>query len=479
VSAHDTVDVALAIDLDGTLARTDVLIESVLQLLARHPFAVVALTGWLFRGRAEFKRRVAARVAVDAAHLPYEPRVLELAYAARAAGREVVLATAAALPHAEAVAAHLGCFDRVLATTAGCNLSARRKAAALVELYGERGFDYAGNARADAAVWKMARGAIVVNALPGAARAAQRAAPVLETIDERPSFARSLIRALRPYQWTKNLLVALPLVTAHRLGDPAALARGATAFVALCLVASAAYLINDLVDVAHDRSHPRKRWRPFAAGTLPLQIGIAAAPVLCVAGLVVAAALSPLFATTVVAYFALTLAYSFALKRVAILDVIVLSFLYTVRVLAGAAAVPVVASFWLLAFCTFLFLSLAMAKRYVELERLAAIGAEESKGRGYSASDAPMIASLGAAAGLISVLVLALYIDSPNVAPLYRSPEILRALCLVLLYWIGRVWLLAHRGELHDDPVVFALRDRVSVVLVLVTGVVILAATIA
>lgn len=477
MSAHDT-DVALAIDLDGTLTRTDVLIESVLQLVARQPIMLLALVGWLFRGRAEFKRRVAARVAVDAAQLPYEPRVLALARAARADGRVVVLATAASQPHAEAVAAHLGCFDRVLATTAGCNLSAQRKAAALVGLYGERGFDYAGNARADAAVWARARGAIVVNAAPGAARAAKGASTVLETIDDRPSFARSAMRALRPHQWAKNLLVGLPLLTAHRLGDPTALAHGATAFVALCLVASAGYLINDLVDVPHDRSHPRKRARPFASGALPLQLGIVAAPVLGGAGFLVAAALSPLFAATVAAYFALTVAYSFSLKRVAILDVIVLSLLYTVRVLAGAAAIPVVATFWLLAFCTFLFLSLAMAKRYVELDRLVTIGAQESKGRGYTASDAPMIASLGTAAGLMSVLVLALYIDSPNIAPLYQRAEFLWALCLVLLYWIGRVWLLAHRGELHDDPVVFALSDPVSLILVLLTGAVILAAAI-
>jgi len=479
VSTHDTADVALAIDLDGTLVRTDLLIESVLQLVARRPLALFAVFGWLFLGRAEFKRRVAARVAVDAARLPYEPRVLELARAARAAGREVVLATAAARPHAEAVAAHLGCFDRVLATGEGRNLSARHKAAALVALYGERGFDYAGNARADAAVWRVARGAIVVNPLPGAARAAQAAGAVLETVDTRAPRGRSLVRALRPHQWAKNLLVVLPLLTAHRVGDPAALAHAAAAFVVLCLVASAAYLVNDLVDLPHDRAHPRKRRRPFAAGELPPQVGLVAAPLLFVAGVAAAAALSLPFAAMVLGYFALTLAYSFALKRVPILDVIVLSLLYTVRVLAGAAAIPVVMSFWLLAFSTFLFLSLAMAKRYVELERLAAQGAEAPTGRGYAAGDASLLASLGTAAGLVSALVLALYIDSPGVAPLYRSPELLWPLCLVLLYWIGRVWLLAHRGELHDDPVVFALRDRVSLVLVLVTGAVLAAATLA
>jgi len=477
-TAPEGAAIALAIDLDGTLVRTDVLVESVLSLIKRNPVAVFALLGWLFLGKGEFKRRVAARVAVNAATLPYEPRVLALARAAHAAGRQVVLATAAALPHAQAVAAHLGCFDRVLATTEGRNLSARRKATALVGLYGDKGFDYAGNARADAMVWRVARGAIVVNPLPGAARAARACAPVLELIDLRPPRSRSLLRSLRPHQWAKNLLVFLPLLTAHRVDDPGALAHGAAAFVALCLVASAVYVINDLVDLAHDRTHPRKRSRPLAAGTLPLQFGLIAAPALLVAGFAVAIALSRPFAQLVGAYFALTLTYSFYLKRVAILDVIVLSLLYTVRVLAGAAAIPVPVSFWLLAFATFFFLSLAMAKRYVELESLAAAGVTEPAGRGYAASDAPMIASLGTGAGLVSVLVLALYIDSPRVAPLYRSPELLWPLCLLLLFWIARVWLFAHRGSLHDDPVVFALKDRPSLAVALLAGAVIWAATI-
>jgi len=476
VSAPAPTDVALAIDLDGTLVRTDVLIECVLQLVAHEPLAAFGLLGGLARGRAEFKRRVAARIAVDAAHLPYEPRVVELARAARAAGREVVLATAAAQSHAEAVAAHLDCFDRVLATAGGPNLSAERKAAALVELYGERGYDYAGNARADRAVWKSARGAIVVNPLPGAARAAHACAPVLETIDALPPRGRTLLRALRPHQWAKNLLVGLPLLTAHRLADPDALAHTAIAFVVFCAVASAVYLVNDLVDLPHDRAHPRKRARPFAAGALPPQFGLAAAPLLFAAGLAAAAALSTTFAAMVLAYATLTLAYSFGFKRIAMLDVIVLSLLYTVRVLAGAAAIPVVASFWLLAFSTFLFLSLAMAKRYVELDALAASGADAARGRGYAAGDAPMVARLGTAAGVVSVLVLALYIDSPGVAPLYRRPDLLWALCLLLLYWIGRVWLLAQRGLLHEDPVVFALTDRTSLVLMLATGAVIFAA---
>jgi 4-hydroxybenzoate polyprenyltransferase len=468
---------ALAIDLDGTLIATDLLIESSLALVARNPLMVFALAAWALRGKAELKRRVAARIAVDAPNLPYAPRVVALAREARAAGREVVLATGSPQPWAEAVAGHLGCFDRVLATADGANLTASRKARALVARYGERGFDYAGNAGIDGAVWRVAQGAIVVDPLPGAVRAARGAPELIATIDERPPRAVSLLHALRPHQWAKNLLVFLPLLTAHRLADPAALVPGIVAFVALCLVASAVYLVNDLADLAHDRVHPGKRRRPLASGALPLQYALVAAPALLVAGLLVASVLPVGFFVLVIAYFVATLAYTFGVKRVAILDVIVLALLYTIRVLAGAAAVQVVASFWLLAFCTFLFLSLAMAKRQVELERLAAADVAAPGGRGYVAADAPIVASLGVAAGMASVLVLALYIDSAAVAALYRSPHLLWPLCVLQLYWIARLWLLAHRGELHDDPVVFALKDRASLVLAVLAAAIIFVAT--
>jgi 4-hydroxybenzoate polyprenyltransferase/phosphoserine phosphatase len=469
-------DVPLVFDLDGTLVKSDVFLESALQLVGREPLGVFKLLGWVFLGKAELKRRVAARIPVDAATLRYEQRLLEMGQQARAVGREVVLATAAAESHAAAIAAHTGFFDRILASGNGENLSAHRKARALRLLYGEKGFDYAGNSRADAPVWRAARHAIIVNPLLGAATAAHANARVIEQIDERPPLARSLLDSLRVHQWAKNLLVFLPLLTAHRFTDLVGIGHLLAAFAALSLVASAVYIINDLLDLPHDRMHPTKRNRPLASGALPIQYAIAATPVLLIAGFAVAIAVSLPFAGMVAIYFALTLGYSLMFKRVAILDVLVLSLLYTVRVLAGAVAIPVPASFWLLAFSSFFFLSLAMLKRYVEIESLAAIGVASSAGRGYTKEDAPMIATLGTAAGLVSVLVMALYIESPAVAALYSNPEILWTLGLVLLFWVGRIWLLAHRGEVHDDPVVFALTDRTSFVVAVLSGVIIWAA---
>ena len=470
--------VALVFDLDGTLVKSDVFLESALRLLGREPLGVFKLFGWVFLGKAELKRRVAARIPVDAATLRYERRLLEMGRQARAAGREVVLATAAAESHAAAIAAHTGFFDRILATGSGENFSAHRKADALHALYGEKGFDYAGNSRADTPVWRAARYAIVVNPLWGAATAARANAQVIEEIDERPPLVRSLFDSLRVHQWAKNLLVFLPLLTAHRLTDLAGIGHLLAAFVAFCLVASAVYIINDLLDLPFDRVHPTKQHRALASGALPIQYALAATPVLLIAGFAVAIAVSLPFAGMVAAYFALTLGYSLMWKRVAILDVLILSLLYTVRVLAGAVAIPVPASFWLLAFSSFFFLSLAMLKRYVEIEGLAAIGVGTSAGRGYVKEDAPMIATLGTAAGLVSVLVMALYIESPAVAVLYQSPQILWSLGLLLLYWIARIWLLAHRGEIHDDPVVFALTDRTSFAVAVLSGVIIWAAAV-
>jgi len=334
LAAHDRATV-LVVDLDGTLAKTDVLVESVLRLLGRKPWLALPMLGWLLRGRAEFKRRVAERVEVDAARLPYHADVLRLAEEARAQGRRVVLATAAAERHAQAVASHLGLFDEVIATSGSVNLSGDRKAGELVRRFGERGFDYAGNAYADLRIWRVARQAILVNPAPGLKAGIRRGATLDQVLEDRRSFLASVVRQLRVHQWAKNLLVFLPAVAAHVIGDWQVLARCGLAFLALSAVASAVYVMNDLLDLQHDRQHPRKRLRPFAAGDLPLQMGIALAPALLVAGLALGFAVSPLFALVLIAYLLTTIAYSLFLKGVAILDVMVLASLYTIRMLGG------------------------------------------------------------------------------------------------------------------------------------------------
>jgi len=289
-----------------------------------------------------------------------------------------------------------------------------------------------------------------------------------------------LFRALRPHQWLKNLLVFLPLIAAHN-GEPLAWFQGLAAFVCFCLVASSVYVLNDLHDLAADRAHPRKRGRPFASGELALGFGLLLAPSLLAAGLTLALLALPLeFLLLLLGYFGLTLAYSLWLKRVAVLDILLLSGLFTWRVLAGGAATGIVLSPWLLAFSTFLFFALAAVKRHVEIADAAERGeASQIMGRGYRTDDLPLIRTLSVTSGLLAVLVVALYVNSDQVVTLYRSPEALWLLCLLLLYWVTRIFLLAERRQMHDDPVVFAAKDPVTYLVALLGGAVMLLGSLA
>lgn len=460
--------VPICVDLDGTLLRSDLLYESFLALLRSKPWLVLLLPFWLLGGKAHLKRRIAESVELDVADLPYDPRVIERLRATHARPR--VLCTASDERLARAVAEHTGVFDEVLASDGANNLAGTRKAEALVARFGERGFDYAGNGEVDVPVWKRARHAWVVNgparlaSPPGAAYAVEHHLP--------PAGAalRNWLRALRLHQWLKNLLVFLPLLASHRFLEAPAILASVLAFLAFGLCASGVYLLNDLIDLPSDRRHPRKRTRPFAAGDLPLLHGLVAAPVLTLAAFALAAWISTALLQVLALYFAVTLAYSFRLKRIAMLDVIVLAALYTVRIVAGAAAIGSPLSFWLLAFSMFLFLSLAMLKRYTELAAMMEAGRTGALGRAYSVEDLPLIQSLGAAAGYGAVLVLALYINSPESLALYARPKVLWLICPLLLYWVSRMWIVAHRGAMHDDPVVFAARDRVSQIVVALCG---------
>lgn len=454
-------DAPLCVDLDGTLIRTDLGLESGLALLRRNPLYLFCCLLWLARGRAYLKRAIALRASVDVATLPYDARMLAW-LRSEAGARRRILCTASDQILADAVAAHVGGFDEVLGSDGVRNLGGRVKAAVLSERHGEHGFDYAGNAPTDLHVWRHARRAVVVNASAGVLRRAHGVCEVERVFVREGGGWRPWLRALRPHQWLKNTLVFVPLLAAHLILVPEAVVRSAVAFVAFCLCASAAYVLNDLLDLDADRRHPRKRRRPFAAGTLPLHGGLVAAPLLTLAAFTVAATLSAQFMLVLLVYAITTLAYSLLLKRVAMLDVLTLAALYTVRIIAGAVAIPVEASFWLLAFSMFLFLSLAMVKRYTEIHRVAASGASRVSGRGYRVDDKALIQTLGVSAGYLSVLVLAFYIDSTKSAALYARYHMLWLLTPILLYWISRVWLLARRGEMHDDPVVFALTDRVS-----------------
>jgi 4-hydroxybenzoate polyprenyltransferase len=466
----------LCIDLDGTLAATDTLWEGALALLRERPLRALALPLWVLGGRAALKRRLAAEAPLDVETLPLRAGVLGYAAEARAAGREVALVTASTRAIAEAVAAHTGAFDRVLASDAE-NLKGARKREALVAHYGARGFEYVGDARADLAVWEAA--AIGSRVGGGAAlHAGLLARTQLGRVFEiAPRGAGAWLRALRVRQWVKNLLVFLPLLASHRIAETALLIQGALAFVAFGLAASAVYVANDLIDLPADRRHPVKRRRPFAAGELGIPAGLAAIPLLVAAALACAAPLPPAFGAALLSYLAANALYTLVLKRLALADVMTLAGMYALRVIAGGLATGIVVSPWLMGFSLFFFLSLAFVKRYAELRRLAAEGADATPGRGYVPGDAPLLLALGPGCAVVSALVLALYIQGDLVATLYAAPAVLWALVPLLVYWASRVWLLAHRGALDEDPILFTLRDPTSWLVAALGGAVFAAAT--
>ena len=464
----------LVVDLDGTLIRSDILIESGFAYLKATPHRFYEPLVWLARGgKPGLKAGLAEATNVDVSVLPYDPAVLEWLKEERNAGRSLALATASHERYAQAIAAHLGLFDKTFASDSNVNLSSHKKRDRLVAEYGEKGFDYAGNSQDDIAVWQSAERAYVVNPSNGVERAARKIGNVERVIESRPPSAKTWAKSLRLHQWLKNLLIFVPLLAAHKLRSPELVVAAMLAFLTFGLCASSVYLLNDLLDLEDDRHHPVKRKRPFASGALPLTWGLGLFPVLLVGAFAGAWASLPWrFCVVLLGYYALTLAYSMYLKRQVMVDVVVLAMLYTIRIVAGTAAIGGNLTFWLLAFSMFIFLSLALVKRYAELHSMKERGLVKTRGRGYVASDLSLISSLGTSSGYLAVLVLALYIQDRNTASLYRHPQVIWLACPLLLYWISRTWIIAHRGLMHDDPIVFAARDRVSLAVVALVGLV-------
>ncbi len=466
--------VPLYVDLDGTLVATDLLWEGVVLLLRSSPGRIWGAITALLRGRAALKAAVAESAVPDPETLPYRPETLALIREAQAQGRPVILATAAAEPHARAVAEHIGGFAAILSSTPERNLTGRTKLAAIQE-HAKGSFDYAGDERRDLPIMAAARTSYLVAPAGQSPRPISRnqAPPILIP---RASRLRSFVRAMRPHQWSKNLLVFAPALLAHRVLDPQIFLRCAIAFVCFSLAASGTYLLNDFLDIAADRAHPTKRRRPFASGDLPLTAGLLGGPTLLVIALAGATTLGATFVLLLLMYVGMSQTYTLALKQQPVLDVLTLSALYSVRVFAGAVAAGVAVSAWLLAFSSFLFLSLAFAKRYEELLDLKGKGPREVQGRGYEAGDAELVLALGPASGYLAVLVFALYTYSDAVRALYLRPGMLWLEAPLLLYWVTRLWFLTHRGKLGADPVIFAVRDWVSYVIAVLAVVVVLAA---
>lgn len=453
----------LVVDLDGTLIRSDMLYETFWAAFAREWRTPLWAIAGLARGKAALKARIANLALPDPAALPYRPEVLDLIADWRAGGGRVVLATAADTRVAEAIAGHLGVFDAVHASDGERNLKGPAKAELLNRLYGPGGYTYAGDSGADVAVWQAAGGAVTVAASPALRARAEAARPDARHIAPPASTLPAALRAIRPHQWLKNLLILLPVLTAHQF-DAVTLARALLAVAAFSVVASSVYVLNDLLDIAADRAHPRKRTRPLASGALPIRAGMAMVPVLLLAGLGLALILGPGFLGVLAAYYALTVAYSLSLKRKALIDIATLATLYALRVVAGGVATGIELSVWLVAFSVFLFFALAAVKRQAELIDLVQRGEVRASGRGYATEDLPVVTQMATASGFVAVLVLILYLNDPGVQAAYSAPGLLWGAALITLYWITRMVLIASRGQMHDDPVVFATRDRISLI---------------
>ena len=456
--------IPLCVDLDGTLVRSDMLHETVMLLIKKSPLSMVALPIWLKGGKANLKRMIAERVELSVGSLPYRKEVLDLIATARCDGRHIVLATAAPSLIANAIADHLGIFDEVLSSSSSVNLAGARKAELLSARFGEGGFDYIGNDHVDIEVIKRARRGYLVTSSKSIRKTACESCKNISFIDNHRGGLKSWIKAIRVHQWLKNGLIFIPALAAHEVGNFNTMLSALIAFVSFCLCASSVYILNDILDLSSDRIHKTKHRRPFASGELPILSGVLVMLLLLALSVMLALTLNYKFLLIIGFYYLITLSYSIYLKKQVVVDVILLAGLYTTRILAGAAATEIMPSFWLLAFSMFVFLCLAMVKRYSEL-RVSVKSQSMLAGRGYMPDDLPVIMSLGSSSGMVSVLILAMYMQSEGMTSMYPSPQWLWLTPPLMLYWITRLWLKAHRGEIDDDPVVFAARDWQSLVI--------------
>jgi 4-hydroxybenzoate polyprenyltransferase/phosphoserine phosphatase len=452
----------LCVDLDGTLLKTDTLWETFIAQLKAHPWKALLIPFWLFAGKARLKQRLAQGVTLDCASLPYTPELVEHLRQEHAAGRELVLVSACDRSVGTQIAEHLGFFSEVITSDGTTNLKGGTKARILTERFGRRGFDYAGNETADFPVWEVARERLVVNAPPGIQERLRGQTKTVREFAPQPNRLRALVRAVRCHQWVKNILVFVPVITAHAYFEVQAVLGAALMFVAWCLVASGIYVSNDLLDLEADRRHPTKRARPFASGALPLSWGVVLSPALLLVGLGIAAVISAMSGFVLLLYAGAAVAYSSFLKKHSLVDVFTLAFLFTIRVVGGGFASGYPLTIWLLAFAGFLFLGLAFLKRCSELVCIQALGRQHMGFRGYGVVDLPVLQMFGVASGFIAIVVLALYLNSAVAEAQYRSPAALWAVAPCMLLWLCRLWLATARGQMHDDPIVFSIRDWVS-----------------
>ena len=462
----------LCIDLDGTLIQTDSLLESCLRLLAQKPFMIFILPFWLLYGKAGFKQRVSQHVELSPESLPYNTSLLKFLTQQRLHNRRLILVTAANKKIAEAIDSYLNIFDEILASDETHNLSGKNKAKTLIEKFGKKGFVYAGNASVDLNVWQHAAAAIVVNGSKALVNKASEMTQIEKILPSEPINSFKLIfKSIRIHQWAKNLLIFSALILSHHWFNNDSIQLSIFAFLSFSFAASSIYLINDLIDLEADRKHQTKKYRPLAAGTLSIQSAVLMIPALLSLSYLFASLINSNFIIVLTTYLFITTVYSLFLKPIALLDVMTLTSLYTIRIVAGAIAINVPLSHWLLAFSMFIFLSLALVKRYSELRNLIQQGQTSSVSRGYHVDDLPAVSLFGISSGYISVLVLVFYTHDLQAGTLYTNPDWLWFVAVAVLYWISRIWLLTFRGQMNEDPVLFAIHDRSSYIVSLFVAV--------
>ncbi len=469
-------DLPLYVDLDGTLIKSDMTCEALLLLIKRNVFYLALIPFWLLQGLRGLKQQIARRVHVPVEKIPFNSEFLQYLQHEKAAGRKLVLISASHQQHVDPFSTQVPLFDAVVGSDQSVNLKSHNKLERIREMNGAAAFAYAGNATADIPIWSAAEQAILVNCSP----ALQQAMPVdtdnVLRFDAAQSPLGKLWQAMRPHQWLKNSLLFVPLILSHQLLEPELLLQAIVAFISFSLCASSVYLLNDLFDLQSDRLHLSKCQRPFASGELDLRIGLLSMPTLLTIALLIALFLPPQFLLVLVSYFVLTTLYSLVLKRWFLIDVAVLALLYGVRIIAGAAAIAVPATGWLIGFALSLFLGLAMIKRIAELSNLQGDAETSPAGRAYQIGHRRLLIGLGASSSLLAVLIFALYINDPATTRLYQSPQTLWLICPLLLILLIRIWRRARAGVIDEDPVYFAATDRISQIVVLLCGLLVWAA---
>lgn len=452
----------LCVDLDGTLIKTDTLFEACLILFKQNFFILFNLVFWVFHGKSYLKGKVFSRVILPIETFPVSKTFLKFLESEHQKGREIVLVTASHRLIAEKIKTRFSFFSDIIATQCKINLKGQNKRLVLNERFGAGNYDYAGNSEADLAIWQDARHCVVVNASRNLIQKVKRLNKPVTIFEPKQFKLKTFFKALRVHQYAKNLLVFVPLLASHSYTNLPSVKNSVLAFTAFCFLASTVYIINDLLDLKADRLNKTKSKRPFASGALSICFGVVLLPILIVLALLITFYLPMQFGLVLLIYFIITFLYSMFLKQKVLVDVFTLAILYTIRIIAGIAAIHTNYSVWLMAFSIFIFLSLAFVKRYTELFFAKQNNKKSLLNRGYVADDLPFISQFGIASGYLSILVFALYINSKSVEILYKSPHFLWVSCIILLFWVSRIWLLATRGKVLEDPVLFAIKDKTS-----------------